>query len=239
MLFLVPDQDSQNTESNPPSGKATIKVELDLDDAPFLDEPVEEEKPEKPDPAPSSELVPQEEESENLSFVQRLKQRLFSNKKKVVMAGGAAFLLIIAAIVVNIFLFGEDKPEVAPVEPEGPKKVVISDTPEELPPPPEVYMVKWEPFMVERRGSEGEIRILYCEFSTPTHDPMLQAEIFAKKIILRDAIYYYFNNKDLTFLSNAERQKELRSDVISVINEHITSGRVTELYFEEYVVRGI
>jgi flagellar FliL protein len=91
---------------------------------------------------------------------------------------------------------------------------------------------------VERRGEEGEIRFLYCRFATPTDSPLLQAELEAKKVLVRDAIYYYLSNNPLTFLSALDKQQNLKADIISVINEHVSSAKLSELYFEEYMVRG-
>ena len=235
MLFIVPGPE-ETAEGKAPS----FKVELDLDDAPFLEEPLEEEKKEEAPPEPETTPVPvetKEEEEEKPSKLQLLLARLKANKKKLILAGGASAVLLIAFIVVNKFIFG---PPAEKVQPTGPKLVTVQTQPKDEADPnaPAVYVVNWEPFLVELRGSEGEIRFLYCQFSTPTTDPVLHSELLAKKVALRDAVYYYLKRQPLTFLSDSTRQGALKEDIINVINEHVSSAKISELYFEEYVVRG-
>ncbi len=236
MLFIVPDADAP---AAPETGKApSFKVELDLDDAPFLEEPLEEPKKDAPpEPSPTTPAVQKEKKKPEPKDgkLQRILARLKANKKKVIMAGGASGVLLIAAFLVNTFLFSSAPP---PPEPTGPKRVTVNTEPTPEAPQEPVYVVTWEPFLVEKRGSEGEVRFLYCQFSTPTKNPVLQSELLAKKIALRDAIYYYLRNKPLTFLTDASQQATLKQDIISVINEHVSSAKISELYFEEYVVRG-
>lgn len=234
MFFIVPDPEDKAGQDAPGDNKApSFKVELDLDDAPFLEEPLEEAPPEQVTiPVPVEQPKDNEEQPTRLEL---LLARLKANKKKLILAGGAFVFLLVAFIMVNKFIFGAPpKPQ-----PAGPRQVTVQTQPtEDDPNAPPVYVVNWDPFLVELRGSEGEVRFLYCQFSTPTTDPVLYAELQAKKIALRDAIYYYLKNKPLAFLSDSTRQGALKEDIISVINEHVSSAKVSELYFEEYVVRG-
>jgi flagellar FliL protein len=228
MLFLVPDADS------PPVSEApAFKVELDLEDAPFLQEPVAEKTAE----SAAKTAAPEQSAAElqgNLTRWRILLQRLKTNKKKLLAAGSACLVLGLTAVAVNFFLFSGEKPA-----PPGPLRVVVPSQPQtNATDQPPIFMVNWEPFLVERRGEEGEIRFLYCRFATPTDNQLLQSELEAKKIVVRDAIYYYLNNKPLTFLSDLDKQQSLKADLISVINEHVSSAKLSELYFEEYMVRG-
>jgi flagellar FliL protein len=91
---------------------------------------------------------------------------------------------------------------------------------------------------MERRGSEGELRFLRASFAIPTENPMLFVELGTKDIAVRDAIYYYLRNKPLTFLADKDSREMLKNDLLSVINEHISSEKVTELFFEEYLITG-
>jgi flagellar FliL protein len=231
MLFLVPDADAPPDKA--PAAPA-FKVELDLDGAPFLEEPVAENKKDTPAEKPAEE-PPSEADPARTPRWRVLLQRLKANKKKLLAAAAACVVLGLGTLAATVFLFGEEKP--AP--PPGPLRVVVPSQPQanatEQPP---VFLINWEPFLVERRGEEGEIRFLYCRFATPTENQLLQMELEAKKVTVRDAIYYYLSNKPLTFLSDAARQQDLKADIISVINEHVSSAKLSELYFEEYVVRG-
>ena len=219
MLFIVSDD-------SPASGESpSVKVELDIEDAPFLQEAEEKPPPPKaPEPAPS----PPAEEKKPSRFA-----TLLANKKRLALIAGGVLLLLLAPIAISLLLGGE-KP--APV-PETPVQTVQKgDPPRQDAPAGPKFLFKGEPFLIERRGSEGELRFLRCRFSIPTDNPVLYAELQAKNIAVRDAIYYYLNNKPLTFLSDNAHTLVLKTDLISVINEHISAEKIQELYIEEYLV---
>jgi flagellar FliL protein len=220
----------------PPEAPAAsaFKVELDLEDAPFLQEPVAESEAPPPEAEPAGGKIAAPDDQPHAPRWRVLLRRLKAGRKKLLAAVAACLLLGLAAVAVNFFLFAEKKPA-----PSGPVRVVVSSQPRtnstEQPP---VFMINWDPFLVEQRGEEGEIRLLYCRFATPTDSQFLQSELEAKKVVVRDAVYYYLRNKPLTFLSDVSKQQDLKDDIISVINEHVSSAKLSELYFEEYVVRG-
>ncbi|MDR2076746.1 MAG: flagellar basal body-associated FliL family protein [Desulfovibrio sp.] len=229
MLFLVPD-----AEDLPAPAASSVKVELDLEDAAFLQEQAAETETPPPGEKPAGDEVAAAEGPARPPRWRILLERLKGGKKKLLAAAAACLVLGIAGVAVNVFLFGAEKPV-----PAGPVRVVVPSQPQgNATEQPAVFMVNWEPFLVERRGEEGEIRFLYCRFATPTDNELLQAELEAKKVVVRDAVYYYLSNKPLTFLSDLSRQKELKDDIISVINEHVSTAKLSELYFEEYMVRG-
>ncbi len=241
MLFIVPDANEQSAKTPPQGGKPAaggrpspaVKVELDLEDAPFLEDPAKEEETpqEEAKPAESKQLPQGTEEEKPLSW----KDRLRAKKKTLIAAGVAALLLSGAAVAVNMLFFSQK----TPTTPEtAPRRVTLQDETPAPGPAAAAYFVEWEPFLIEVRGSQGEILFLHCKFSVPTESPDLYGELAAKRIPLRDAVYYYFRNKPLTFLSDKTKQKDLKDDLISVINEHISSAKISELYFEEYVVTG-
>ncbi|MDR2161150.1 MAG: flagellar basal body-associated FliL family protein [Desulfovibrio sp.] len=224
MLFLVPDAD--------PLAAPAVKVELDLEDAPFLEE--QEPQADKEDP-PAEAQAPDPEKPDRLARWLLLAQRLKDNKKKLLAAVAACAVLGLAGVAANSLLFGETAPAPGPA---GPLRIVVPSQPQSnATEQPAVHLVEWDGFLVERRGAEGEIRFLSCRFTTPTESLILLSELEAKKIVIRDAVYYYLINRPLTFLTNAERQQDLKEDLLSVINEHLSSAKFSELYFDEYVVR--
>ncbi len=208
------------------------KVELDLDDAPFLqDEPEPEKKPEPKAAEPAS--------AETTAAAlppakQPLKDRLLANKKRLAMAGVSFMVLLAAGIGANSFLSGSPKP---PPPPE-PRKIVVPDAPKPLPvaPAPQ-YTLGWEPFWVEQKDTEGAIRFLVCRFTIPTDNPTLFAEMQQKKIILRDAFFYYLRNMPLTPLTSEAATRKLKTELMTVVNEHVGSGKVEDLYIEEYLIK--
>ncbi|MCC8193169.1 MAG: hypothetical protein LIP28_00770, partial [Deltaproteobacteria bacterium] len=91
--------EADSNDGAPSGSKVDAKVELDLDDAPFLEDAEPEPEPEKAaEPAP---VVASPARTEPAS----LKERLLADKKKLLFAGSAAVGLLVAAVAVNMFLF--------------------------------------------------------------------------------------------------------------------------------------
>lgn len=223
------------------SGKspASFKVELDLEDAPFLEEVEEAPPPPKKPAEPAKET--QAAAPQKTKAPSALKARLaalLANKKRLAIVGGGLLVLLLAPLVLMLVFSGEKKPPPPPPAP-APEVLTQSVTPprQDAPPGPK-FLFKGEPFMIELRGTEGQIRFLRCRFSIPTENPALYGELMAKNIAVRDAIYYYLSNKPLTFLVDSKAHEALKLDLISVINEHISAEKIHELYIEDYYVTG-
>lgn len=284
MLFIVPDGDpteeEKNTGANPPAGEtpaggspgessedgkgansgssegeAKFKVELDLDDAPFLEEEmVEEAKPETPSPAEEKEEI---EEEKKESFI----KRLLSNKKKlIIVGGGALFLIIIIVVVLFLFMGGDDgasEKATETVEAVEAVEEVQEEPKEEVPPPepiifkvqngtgddnptilPYQFLINWEPFLVPLKGSEGEIRLLQCTIAIPVDDESLHSELEKKKSALRDAVFYYLSHRPFGLLDTPKAQADFKRDIISVINERVLSAKIQDILIEDYLVQG-
>lgn len=220
--------------ANDVSPKAAQKVELDLDDAPFLrdEEPDPSKTPETPSSTESAPKLPTPEAPKPAS----LKDRLLANKKKLIIAGGAFIVLLVVGVGVNFFLFRTPAPP-PPTEPE-PKKVLLPDKP---PPLPAVaapkYQLAWESFWVEQKDTEGAIRFLVTTFTVPTDSAQLYAEMQLKKVVLRDAIFYYLRNRPFMLFSDPEKVAALKRDLMTVINEHVASGKVEDIFIENYLVK--
>ena len=225
----IADEGAPSAETSPASrSKVDKKVELDLDDAPFL----EDDEPE-PEPEPKK-APPPVRESAPLPDKPSLRDRLNANRKKLILAGGGAVVLLIAAIAVNMLLFSDDTPP-QPVAPE-PEKVLAA--PKTLPPAPTPqFLMQWEPFWVELKDTEGAVRFLTCTFSIPTDNQVLFAEMNVKKLILRDALFYYLRNQPILSLTDTDRVQVFKSDLLTVLNEHLSSGKANELLIQDYLVQ--
>ena len=205
------------------------KVELDLDDAPFLEdeeepepEKVSEKAPEAPPPQPAP--VDQSKPS--------LLARLLPHKKKLAIAGAVAVVLIGTVVAVNIFLSVPPPP----VEPPMPASVEKTKTPPS-PPPPTVLLMEWEPFWVEMKDTEGAIHFLRYKMAVPTENPILFAEMQSKLLLLRDAIYYYLRNQSAISLADKEKVELFKSELLTVLNEHLASGKVAEVLIQDYIIQ--
>lgn len=226
--------DAAKSAAQSPSSKVNAKVELDLDDAPFLEEEEEEAAPEPAKEPEPKKAAPAPAAPEKLS----LKDRLLSNKKKLILAGGGAVVLLVAAVTVNVFLFSGEEAPPPPVAAPAPDPEVVLAAPKPLPEAPvPQFTMQWEPFWVELKDTEGAVRFLTCKFSVPTDNPILFTEMNAKGLILRDAIFYYLRNQPIISLRDEEKVQDLKSDLLTVMNEHLGSGKVSEILIEDYLVQ--
>lgn len=203
--------------------KALQKVDLDLDDAPFL----EDEKEEAAPAPPSAETAPPEPETVRPWW-----------KKPPALIGGGVLLVVILALLAWLLVFRKPPPpppaaEEAPAVEEPP-----AEMPAEEPKKPEVEIsVPFEPFLVETTDPKGRTHFLTIRFSLSTKSPGSEAEVKRGRIVLRDAVYYYLKNKDLAFLSDTRNADTLKKDLLSVINQFLGDEQIDTLLIEEYLVK--
>jgi flagellar FliL protein len=204
-----------------PSARSMQKVELDLDDAPFLAE--EEAKPEPVEAQTGGEQAKAETGAVPLW-----------KRKKVVLALAAVLILALAGGGVAFFLM-RPKAEVAS---EAPQPALPALPPaESKPPAPVLVPVKMEPFLVEQTDRSGSVRFLSFRFSVATDNPKLTAEIRGKMLVLRDAVYYYLRNKSFDYLADTRNLETLKFDVVTVMNQYLGEDQLDNLQIEEYLVR--
>lgn len=214
----------------PQNAVGDSKVDLDLDDAPFLSDESSE--------AESTEAEAVEEE-EPLALPQQdavseptVFQKLLKNKRAMI-GGGSGLVLL---VVLLLLLFGGGESDVPPPVQEAPPQPEV-----ELPPieaKPGEVLIEWEPFWVEYKDeNSGEIRFLVCELSAPTTDPALKEEAEAKLLTIRDAVYYYLAHKPLVFLSNQQNAETMKEDLVGIVNGYLTHGQLSQIYIENYLIK--
>lgn len=246
-LEIIPDNQGQEDDGQP--SKAQQKVELDLDDAPFL----QDEEEEIPEPEP--EKPPEKEsEEEELPPVIPLWRR-----PKVIMAAAGALLLLIAAAV--WLLWPEDKTkEVAPPQEEKKAEEIVTPTPEPAPEPapqpvePQKIIVDTEPFLVELVNKRKEIRFLTVHFKFVTSDEQVAQALKERMTEVRDGIYYYLKNKHLEIIQELEERgskqgnedqtqdgdvpkKTLKSEITDVVNQRLVIYKIDEVLVENFLVQ--
>lgn len=208
--------------------KALQKVDLDLDDAPFLEDEAEE-------PAPSGAA------EETTPFPEAAEAAKPSRKKLFLLVGAAVFLLAVAATA--FFLLKKPGPAPAPVVEEAPPAVEAPPPPAPTLPPPEPPAVQPEivmamdPFLIELADSKGRTRFLTIRFTAVTREPAVELEFKRHLIVVRDAVYYYLKNKSLEFLTDKNNAETLKKDVLSVINQFIGAQPLDNLLIEDYLVK--
>ncbi|MDO4767263.1 MAG: flagellar basal body-associated FliL family protein [Pseudomonadota bacterium] len=210
--------------------KGLQKVELDLDDALFL------EFEDKEETAPQSLPAPQEEET-----VQPVARPFWKNSRVLV---AASVLLLVGVGSVAFFLPSPEEPVPQPAAPIPPpprpeQEFPVSLQPRGFPDPlPDLPapVFAFDSFQVEH-SQAGQVRLLTCRFGVPEANQTLTLEMREKNIILRDGVYRYLRNKPLAFLSNPANSDKIKADIVAVLNQSLQSGQVSSILFEEYAVQ--
>ncbi len=239
MVLLVPDDSEDVTEEvndtsqdsgHPKSqlddseaSKATQKVDLDLDDAPFLEDEEDEEelisKEEEETP-----LLEEPKESSGFDFKALLRNKLF------LIAVGVILLLLV--IIFILLLREPDAPPPPPpptVEEPTKKKDIVDEKPE--------IIIRLDPFLIEQRDKDNKIRFLEVRIAVSTLEEGLAKQFKQETYTVRNAIYYYLKNKDLQFLSDKENSDKLKKELLTIINQYMGFGQFDSLLFEQYLAR--
>lgn len=239
MVLLVPDDSEDVTEevtdtsqnSGQPksqlddseASKATQKVDLDLDDAPFLEDEEDEEEliSEEEEETP---LFEELEESSGFDFKALLRNKLF------LIAVGVILLLLV--IIFILLLREPDAPPPPPpptVEEPAKKKDIVDEKPE--------IIIRLDPFLIEQRDKDNKIRFLEVRIAVSTLEEGLAKQFKQETYTVRNAIYYFLKNKDLQFLSDKENSDKLKKELLTIINQYMGFGQFDTLLFEQYLAR--
>ena len=190
------------------------KVELDLDDAPFLTE--QAPPPAKKEDAPLQ--TPEEAPPPN------------KKKKLIIIAAAALVVVLVAAAAIWWFVLRTPPPP--PPEPVKPEVIVVP-TPKS-PTAKSDSVKELAPFVIPRQTAKGA-RFLICKFSTVSQSPRVGMEIDQKLIPLRDALYYYLSSKTDAFLLDPASAPTIKKDLSGVLNDYLTQGRIDDILFESYL----
>jgi flagellar protein FliL len=225
---MAPDdkEDSRGEDSmldTSETTRATQKVDLDLDDAPFLEE--EEEVTEEPK-APK----------EPASLGEDTPAPPARDKKKLIILGAVALLLLLAAGFGVKFYFFKGKAALPP-EPAPHAETAEQNGTESTVPEVAESMYRLEPFWVEQKTSNDEVRFLIVRILLGAKDPGAVKDLESKILPARNAVFYYLKNKDVQFLADEENAEKLKKELLLVINQYVSDTKFETLLFEEYVVK--
>lgn len=239
MVLLVPDDDvtEEASASEQPkaqlddseASKATQKVDLDLDDAPFLED--EEEEEEIGETTAETPMVDEEKEKGDKS-----PGLLALLKNKFVLIGGGIILLLLVVIVILLLREPEEAPAPPPppppVEepvPEPEPEPVVEETPD--------ILIRLDPFLIEQRDEEGKVRFLEVRILLSTTEDGLARQFQQETYTVRNALFYYLKNKDLQFLSDKKNSDKLKEELLAIVNQYMGFGQFDTLMFDRYLVR--
>ena len=206
------------------SSRATQKVDLDLDDAPFL----EDEEEVKPEPKKAKEAV---------SLVaDEAEKPATRDRKKLIIIGAAALVLVLVLGFAVKFFFFKAKPA-PPAEKAVQTEQQDNSTQAAAPELPEVQ-VRLEPFWVEQKAEgSDEVRFLIVRILLGTHEAGVAKDFESRMMPARNAIFYYLKNKDVQFLADENNAEKLKTELLLVVNQYVSDGKFETLLFEEYVVK--
>ena len=234
---MSPDSDdAKNTDSTAAVKQAALavlpKVQLDIDDAPFLYE-AEPQEPQEPQATPDTDsTAPEDAPIDETAAPSKKKKKLI-----IIAAAAGLVLLLVGGGALWWFVLRTPPPLPQPVEP---TIVVVPGTQEKA--PPSEFYITLAPFWLEltnedqpERTAKDDIYFLVCKFTALTFSEAVLQEAQGKQLVLRDALYFYLKNKSYSFLTKAENSKTIKNDLVSVLNGYLITGKVEDMLFERFV----
>jgi len=93
-----------------------------------------------------------------------------------------------------------------------------------------------DPFIVNLIDNNGE-RYLKVVMQFEVGDPSIIQELDLVKPRIRDGILDLLSSKAMTDLSDATGKQRLREEIILRVNNAISRGRISKVYFTEFVIQ--
>ena len=219
---------SAATEITTGASQGLPKVQLDIDDAPFL----REKEAEAPPPPPKDDKAAESQEASPSPAEDKTARR----KKRLIIIGAALVVLLLGGGGGSLWWFVLRTP---PPPPPAPQVVVVPSTPKDSAPPD--FLVPLAPFWLELPGNtprdKDKIFFLVCKFTAISKSEGILQETQNKVIVIRDALYFYLKNKNYQFLTDPGNTQAIKSDLTSVINGYLTAGKVDDVLFERYITK--
>ncbi len=193
------------------------KVELDLEDAPFLNEEPEAQEERKTEAAQG--------DSENKETTEEGEKP--NKKKKLIIIGAivAVLLLIIGGGL--IFIFSSDD-EILP-------NIIVVTKPEDNA-PPKALELKLDPFVIQCIDGNGKIHFVKGSFILSTIHDDVYFEITNNQKVLRDAIYYYLEIQDPEVLLDPANHQLIKNGLFEIVNKYVMSGSIDHLYIDSLLI---
>ena len=218
----LPDSGQDNTAGITPAQASNFvatgqeKVELDLEDAPFLKEEPEVQEQKTETEQTGSEVA----ETKSTDTAPK-------KKKKILIIGGIVFLLLllISGAVVYFFVL-DDK--VLP-------NVIVVASPE-VQAPPKAFELKLDPFVIQCVDNNGKIHFVKGTFILTTIHNDVYFEISNNQKVIRDAIYYYLGLQDPEILLNPANHQLVKDGLFETVNKYVMSGSIDHLYIDSLLI---
>jgi flagellar FliL protein len=222
--------------------KGLQKVELDLDDALFLEFEEKEPPPATPaEPEPASEPKPEPARPDAPPPAKIRIRDKFTRNKLVIFAIAAALCLLLGASGAFLFMTSGLQPENLETQ-KGKNQTTAGEKHDassldaNSSAEGQIAVYPFDRFQVEYTV-DSQVRFLICRFSIPDANAALRLELQNKDVVIRNGIYHYLKNAPVSFLNNSTNPEKLKTDIVAIINTFVTNGDVSSVHFEEYVVK--
>ncbi|GAM09689.1 flagellar protein FliL [Geobacter sp. OR-1] len=93
-----------------------------------------------------------------------------------------------------------------------------------------------EPFIVNIYDGQ-EVRYLKVKVEFEMATPEVKAEVEARQAPLRDAILVLLTTKTLQEIQDLQGKNQLREEILTAVNKILPPGKVTKVYFTDFVVQ--
>lgn len=98
----------------------------------------------------------------------------------------------------------------------------------------DLVFYKIDPVIVNPAGSNGE-RYLKAAISLEAYDPAIMAEVEKRLPQIKNQINIILSSKTIEQVQTNEDKERLRREIQSRINGLLTTGNISNVYFEEFV----
>lgn len=213
---------SSGNDITPEKGDAFLesgknKVELDLEDAPFLNEEPEAE-----------EKTKTEEDQGNPDNKEKTEDGKKPDKKKkfIIIGAIAAVLLLVIGGAAGYLLMSDD--EILP-------NIIVVANPE-VQAPPKAFELKLDPFVIQCIDSNGKIHFVKGSFILSTVHEDVFFEISNNQKVLRDAMYYYLEIQDPEILLDSANHQIIKNGLFETVNKYVMNGSIDHLYIDSLLI---
>lgn len=93
-----------------------------------------------------------------------------------------------------------------------------------------------EPFIVNIYDGQ-EVRYLKVKVEFEMAAPEVKAEVEARQAPLRDAILVLLTTKTLQEVQDLQGKNQLREEILTSVNKILPPGKITKVYFTDFVVQ--
>lgn len=225
--------DDERLQDNVPKGLQ--RVELDLDDALFLE--FEDKEPPASPAAPPPE--PEAAVPKALPTATSRTPGKFPKNKLIIFSIAAALCLLLGAGGAYYFMTTGLQPENQDSEQNQTTTVEKKDTSQtdaNSSAKGDVSVYSFDRFQVEYTVG-SQVRFLICRFAIPDANATLRLELLNNDVAIRDGVYQYLKNAPISVLNNSANIEMLKADIVGIINTFVTNAEVSSVHFEEYVVK--